>query len=88
LAPPAHPALGGTLGFVPEFFAFLLAVGGFAVVLAAFAWLAARIRRRGTGGAFMGPIDEIYNPSAHRLRLEAEIHDQRMIPIPSTEDRP
>lgn len=73
---------------MPELVAFLVVVGGFAVVLAGFTWLAASMRRRGTGGALMGPIDEIYNPAANRLRLETQIHEQRMMPIPPTEDRP
>jgi hypothetical protein len=68
--------------------AFLLVASGFAVILAGFAWLAARIRRRGVGGAVMGPLDEIYNPAAHRLRFEIEAHAQRVVPIPPADDQP
>jgi hypothetical protein len=66
---------------------FLAIVGGFAVIMTALAALAARIRRRKLGGGLMGPLDEIYNPSAHRLRQEIAIHEQRMTPIPPAEDQ-
>lgn len=69
----------------------LLALLIFAVALAAtlgaLAWLAPRIRRRGIGGGLMGPIDEVYNPGAHRSRLEIQIQDQRMVPAPSPGDK-
>jgi len=56
-----------------------------AVILAGLAWLASRVRRRGIGGGIMGPVDEIYHPSAHRLRFEIEAHEQRTLPMPSAE---
>jgi len=61
--------------------------GGFAVILGAVAWLGTRIRRRGIGGGLMGPIDEIYNPGAHRARLEIQTHEERMVPVPSPNDQ-
>jgi len=61
-----------------------VALLGSAAVLA---WLASRVRRRGIGGGIMGPIDELYHPSAHVLRFEIEAHEQRLLPIPSPEDR-
>ena len=62
-----RPAARGTsksrrLDFVGDFFAFLAVAGGFAVVLVALWLLARRVRRRGIGGAVLGPIDEIYHP--------------------------
>jgi hypothetical protein len=68
--------------------AFLVVAGGFAVILSAFAWLARRIRRRGLGGGLMGPLDEIYRPTAHRSRIEIQVQDQRMVPMPSPDDQP
>jgi hypothetical protein len=67
---------------------FLAVVGGLAVILAAFASLATRMRGRGIGGGLMGPIDEIYHPSASRFRAEIQVHEQRMLPMPSADDRP
>ncbi len=46
--------------------AVLIVIGGLAAVLGAFGWLARRIRDRGGGGSLMGPVDEIYHPSALR----------------------
>ena len=68
------------------FLGVLTAVAGFGAVLAGLAWLARRVRRHGTGGGIMGPIDEIYRPSAHRLRIEIEAHEQRMLPLPAPEE--
>jgi hypothetical protein len=68
---------------VGEVLAFLVVAGGFAAILGAFVWLARRVRRRGVGGALMGPIDEIYHPAAHRLRFEIQVQEERMVPLPS-----
>jgi len=65
------------VGRVAELFAFVAVVGGFAVVLAGFWWLAARVRRRGLGGAVMGPIEEIYHPGAQRSRMIIDVQEQR-----------
>ncbi|HLL67078.1 MAG TPA: hypothetical protein VK453_15445 [Micromonosporaceae bacterium] len=65
----------------------LAVAGGFAAILGALAWLGARIRRSGTGGGIMGPIDEIYNPGAHRARLDVQTHEERMVPMPSPDDQ-
>ena len=72
--------MAGLLGFVTA--AVLLAV-----VLGGLTGLARRVRRRGAGGGIMGPIDEIYRPSAHRLRIEIEAHEQRMLPLPAPQDQ-
>ena len=58
----------------------LLALTMWALIMWALVWLARRVRRTGKGANVMGPIDEIYNPSAHRWRPEIEIHEQRMAP--------
>jgi hypothetical protein len=61
--------------------------GGFAAVMGGLVWLGSRVRRRGVGGAVMGPFDEIYHPAAHRFRFEIEVQAQRMVPLPSPEDQ-
>jgi hypothetical protein len=45
---------------VGDLVALLAIVGGFAAILGSLAYLASRVRRRGIGGAVMGPIDEIF----------------------------
>lgn len=67
---------------------FLMLVAGFTAALGGFVWLAARIRRRGLGGAVMGPIDEIYHPAAHRARFDVEVQHERAAPSPSADDQP
>ena len=69
------------------FLGVLTAVAGLAAILTGLTWLARRVRRHGTGGGIMGPIDEIYRPSAHRLRFEIEAHEQRMLPLPAPQDK-
>jgi hypothetical protein len=66
----------------------LIVGGGFGVLLLGFAWLARRVRRSGVGAQVMGPIDEAWNPGAHRWRQEIEIQEQRMMPSASAEDQP
>lgn len=63
----------------------LIVVGGLAAVLGGFVLLARRVRRIGVGGGLMGPIDEIYNPGAHRYREVIEIQASRAQP-PATAD--
>jgi hypothetical protein len=71
---------------VAELLAFLAVAGAFGAIMGGFVLLAARMRRRGLGGALMGPIDELYNPSAHQFRHEIQIHEQRMVPMPSPDE--
>lgn len=71
-----------------ELAAVLLVVGVLAAVLALLAWLGSRVRRRGVGGDVMGPFDEIWHPAAHRFRAEIEVHEERVLPLPSAGDRP
>jgi hypothetical protein len=71
---------------VSEFQALLVVAIGLVAILCAFVWLARRIRRSGVGGGLMGPIDEIYHPSAHRFRYEIEVQDERLVPPSSSGD--
>jgi hypothetical protein len=73
---------------VGELSGFLAVAGGLAAILGALVLLARRVRRRGVGGAIMGPFDEIYHPAAHRFRFEIQVRAQRrMVPLPSPADR-
>jgi hypothetical protein len=71
---------------VGKLFAIVVLGGGLAAVVAALGWLAARVRRRAIGGGIMAPIDEIFRPTAHHARIEIEVQDERMVPMPSPED--
>ncbi|MFG1949767.1 hypothetical protein [Micromonospora sp. NPDC048830] len=70
-----------------ELLAILLVVGSLAATLGFLAWLAVRVRRRGIGGNVMGPFEEIWHPAAHRFRAEIQVHEERMVPLPSAGDR-
>jgi len=72
---------------VSDLVGFVLFIGTSAVLLGGFAWLGSRVRHSGVGGGLMGPIDEMYNPGAHRSRLEIQVQEQRMAPMASPEDR-
>ncbi|WP_432902034.1 hypothetical protein ACQP1S_00675 [Micromonospora matsumotoense] len=67
--------------------ALLIVAGGLVVSLAGLGWFARRVRRSGVGGGLMGPIDEIYNPGAHRSRQEIQVQDERMEAPPLTGDQ-
>lgn len=69
------------------FLAFLATAAGVASVAAGLAWLGRRVRRRGAGGEVMGPFEEIWHPAAHRARLEIEVQEERMVPLPSPGDQ-
>ncbi|BCY06767.1 hypothetical protein [Actinoplanes sp. L3-i22] len=64
----------------------------FAVVLAVLLWAFARfgswVKRKGIGGGIMGPIDEVWRPSADRSRRETAIHEQRVLPPRPGDDSP
>jgi hypothetical protein len=68
---------------VADLVALLMTVSGLVAVLSLLAWLARRVRRRGVGGTLMGPIDEIYNPGAHRSRFEIQAQARRGVALPS-----
>jgi hypothetical protein len=65
----------------------LTGCGSLTVILVGLVWLARRVRRSGAGARLMGPIDEIYNPGAHRSRQEIQIQDQRMEAPSSADDQ-
>ncbi len=68
-----------------ELGALVAVVGGFAVLLGAFALFARRMRRRGLGGAIMGPLDEGWHPSGIKARMEVETREERGVSTPSGE---
>lgn len=70
-----------------SFLWFLAASGVLAGILGAVAWLGLRVRRRGNGTAIAGPVDEIFRPNAHYLRIEAEAQEQRIAPRPAPDDK-
>jgi hypothetical protein len=72
---------------VAELFAFLVFAGGIVAILGGLAWLGSRVRRRGVGGAVMGPFEEIWHPAAHRIRFEIQVQEERMVPMPSPDDQ-
>jgi hypothetical protein len=53
-----------------QLLAVLVVAGSVAAILGSHAWQ--RLRRRGVGGAIMGPFDEIWHPAAHRFRHEIQ----------------
>lgn len=59
---------------------------GLVVVLAPFVVLARRIRRRGVGARLMGPLDEIYNVGALKLRQQQQVQEYRAAPRPAADD--
>ncbi len=60
--------------------------GAFVAVLAGLMWLARRVRHSGAGARLMGPIDEMWNPGAHRSRQVIEVQDERMVAPGSADD--
>jgi hypothetical protein len=72
---------------VGEFLPFLVVAGYFGAIVGSLVWLAARVRRRAIGGAIMAPVEEIFRPTAHQSRIEIEVRDERMVPMPSPEDK-
>jgi hypothetical protein len=58
---------------------------GLTMVAAGLVWLGRRVRRS-AGGEIMGPFEEIWHPAAHRARLEVEVQQERMVPLPSPGD--
>lgn len=66
----------------------LVTTAAVALNLGGLVWLAARARRRGIGGSVLGPLEEIYHPTAHRARVEVQVQDERRTPTPSPGDPP
>ena len=79
--------LPGRVGSVAAFLGFLVVAISLAAILGTLVWLGRWVRRRGIGGGIMGPLDEIYHPAAHRFRLEIQVHEERMVPMPSADDQ-
>jgi hypothetical protein len=66
-------------------------VTGFIAVMGGLAWLGVRVRRRGGGRgseAVLGPFEEMWHPAAHRARLQTDIVEERVVPMPSADDQP
>ena len=55
----------------------LLFAGCLAAVLFLLHRLALRVRRRGIGAVVMAPVDEVWRPHQHLLRLEIEADAER-----------
>jgi hypothetical protein len=72
---------------VAVFVALLVVAAGFAIILGAFMWLASTMRRRGLGGAVMGPLDEVYQPNAHRSRFDLQVQEEVGSPAASPDDQ-
>jgi hypothetical protein len=68
----------------------LLAVGGLVVLVgvpAGFLLLGRRARRRGIGGSVHAPLEEIWDPLAHRTNIEIQVLAEAEAPAPSPDDR-
>ncbi|MER5479535.1 hypothetical protein ABT026_21585 [Streptomyces sp. NPDC002734] len=65
----------------------LLVLGGLAVAVAAFAWLARRVRRRGTAGAAasaaLASWEEAFRVTSHEAYQEVRVQTERTPPRPS-----
>jgi hypothetical protein len=64
----------------------LVFVAVLTALLGCLAWLAARTRRRGVGREIMGPVDVIYRPHTHQINQEIQVHEERMVAMPSPGD--
>jgi len=52
------------------------------------AGLGRRARRRGIGGSLMAPLEEIWDPRAHRTHIEVQVLAEREAPAPAPGDPP
>jgi hypothetical protein len=71
-------------GFLPV----LVTLAAFAVTLGGFAWFSIRARARGVGSSFVGPFQELWDPSHLRSDTEIRIEVARKAPAPSPGDPP
>ena len=73
-----------------ELLPFLMFAGTLAAVLGCFAWLAARVRRRGLAGsamrAAMASYDEAFRVTAHDSYHEMQAQVERQAPMASPDD--
>jgi len=60
----------------------------FGAVLGGLAWVARRGRGRRVSGAVAGPFEELWHPAAHRARIEIQVQDERVVPIPQPGEPP
>lgn len=51
-------------------------------------WLLVTLAAFGVGLAALRVLDEIYHPAVHQPRIEIQAQAQRMVPMPSPEDKP
>jgi hypothetical protein len=65
----------------------LLVVIAAGAVLGGLPLLAARVRRGGTGGAVLGPFEDMWHPAAQRARLEVETRQEAPAPEPVPGDK-
>jgi hypothetical protein len=70
---------------------FLVTAAALAAVMAGFAWLAARVRRRGLAGtavrAALASYDEAFRTTAHESHYEIQAQAERKVPAPSPDGR-
>ncbi|MCH6160336.1 hypothetical protein [Streptomyces marispadix] len=70
---------------------FLITAAALAAVMAGFAWLAARVRRRGLAGtavrAALASYDEAFRTTAHESHYEIQAQAERKVPAPSPDGR-
>lgn len=73
-----------------ELLPLLVFVGAVAAVMGGFAWLAARVRRRGLAGsamrAAMASYDEAFRVTAHDSYYEIQAQVERQVPMASPDD--
>ncbi|MEU2427953.1 hypothetical protein ABZ611_00265 [Streptomyces sp. NPDC007861] len=73
-----------------EYLPLLMLAGALAAVLGCFAWLASRVRRRGTAGAAvraaMASYDEAFRVTAHESYYEIQAQQDRKAPLLSPDD--
>ncbi|WP_448611885.1 hypothetical protein [Geodermatophilus sp. URMC 60] len=51
------------------------------------AWLGRRARRRGIGGSVLAPLEEVWDPGAHRTNIEVQVLAERAAPTSVPGDR-
>ena len=62
--------------------------GALVCVPAGYAWLGRGARRRGIGGSVLAPIEEVWDPGAHRTNIEVQVQAEQRAPAPSPGDPP
>ncbi|MFW3172445.1 hypothetical protein [Geodermatophilus sp. CPCC 206100] len=57
-------------------------VAALVLVPAGYALLGRRARRRGIGGSLFAPLEEVWDPTAHRTNVEVSIQAESPAPAP------